>query len=240
VLSVVVPGVLFASFVPNWKAVHTFWLVHQEPFVRGLAGAAILGVIGAGIAGAVWLGASAGRRPAGMARACVVVLLVAGLLPGVLVGSATAAAWNWSARLRWLGDSSTVVILGQLARYGFLPGLIGVVLARSEPEDERASRRLDGADGLFGWARACLPWGAGSIAAAGMALGILGFHEIEASVILQPPGVDSFARQMLQFLHYARTQELCVGALLTMAVGLALAALVAAVDRLAGIRWGRL
>ena len=76
-------------------------------------------------------------------------------------------------------------------------------------------------------------------AAAGLAVGVLAFHEIEAAVILQPAGLDSFARQMLNFLHYAKTQELCAGALLTVLVGVVGAALAVICDRLAGVRWRR-
>jgi ABC-type spermidine/putrescine transport system permease subunit II len=138
-----------------------------------------------------------------------------------------------------MGDSAMIVVLGHTARFGFVPVLIGAFLARSERPDERDSRRLDGAEGLRGWSLACLPGGAGTVAAAGLAAGVLAFHEIESAVILQPAGLDSFPRQMLAFLHFFRRQELCCGALLTIGVGVAGGVLAVVCDGLAGVRWRR-
>lgn len=235
-LAVVGPGVLFAGFIPNMRAVQTFWHVHSEPFGMSLGLSCCLSLAGGLVAASVWLGLSGGRAARSMAGACTAVLLISGLVPGVLVGSAVSSAWNisWT---HWMGDSELIVGLGHLARFGFVPAMIGALLAGSEPPEERDSRRLDGAEGLAGWARACLPAGVGTVAAAGLAVGLLSFQEIESAVILQPPGLDSFPRQMLAFLHYARTQELCIGALLTMAVGVLGAVLAVVSDAGAGIRW---
>lgn len=237
--AVVVPAVLFACFLPGWRAMHTFWLVHHGPFLTSLGLSAAMGVVGAAIAAAAWLGLSGGRTTDRIATACGAVFLVAGLLPGVLVGSATSSAWNAWPPLHWMGDSTLIVVLGHIARFGFVPILIGAFLARAEPAEERDARRLDGAEGLKGWLIACLPAGLGTVAAAGLAVGVLSFHEIEAAVILQPAGLDSFARQMLGFLHYAKMQELCAGALLTILVGVVGAVLAVICDRLAGVRWRR-
>jgi ABC-type Fe3+ transport system permease subunit len=235
-LSVVMPGVLFGWFVPNLRALHTFWLVHHQPLETGLGLGAAAATTGAAIAGAVWLGLAGGRSVRGIASLCCAALLISGLLPGVFVGSAVASAWNAWDGTRWMGDSAAIVVLGHLARFGFVPAVVGAYLARAEPIDERDSRRLDGAEGLKGWALACLPGGLGTVVAAGLAAGILSFHEIESAVILQPPGLDSFPRQMLGFLHYARTQEVCAGALLIMGVGVLGAGLAVVCDAASGNR----
>jgi ABC-type Fe3+ transport system permease subunit len=237
VVSIIVPAVLFGAFVPGWGALRTFLRVHHEPLVSSLALGGTMAVVGAGLAAAAWFGCAAGRGPRRLVSVCLGALLVAGLLPGVLVGSAVAMAWNGWSWMRWVAESPGIVVLGLTARFGFLPMLIGVLLARAESASERDSRAIDGALGLKGWMSACLPAGVGTVAAAGIGAGILGFHEIEAAVILQPAGVDGLPRQMLGFLHFARTQELCAGALLTVGVGALGAVLAVACDRLAGVRW---
>lgn len=235
-MSVVVPAVLFGVFVPGLGALRTFWRVHHSPVLASLALAGAVAAIGAGMAIAAWGALACGGRWRWAVNSALAAFVFAGLAPGILMGSAISGAWNAWGLARWIGDSSVIILLGHIARFGFVPLLVGSYLAQTEPRAERDSRRLDGADGLWGWAWASLPGGLATAVGAGVAAGVLAFHEIEAAVVLQPPGLESFPRQMLQFLHYAWTQELCAGALLVILVGLAGAVVVGVLGRLGPAR----
>ena len=58
-------------------------------------------------------------------------------------------------------------------------------------------------------------------------MGALSFQEIEASIMVLPPGVESLARDMLQHLHFARTEELSVTSVIVVSIGLGIAGLAA-------------
>jgi ABC-type spermidine/putrescine transport system permease subunit II len=216
--SVVIPAALMAASVHSARSVATFWRVSGDSILQSAGIAAATGAACAAIACATWAGLSAGGWVLAGTRLCVALLLAGGLMPGVLIGAATAEAWN-TGPLHWVGDTWVIVVLGHVARFGFLGALLGVWMARSEPEDERRLRAIDVGGSLRGWARAALPPQGGVLAAGSIAAGLLSFHEIEAGVVLQPPGLDSFARQMLQLLHFARTEELSAGVLIVLGIG---------------------
>lgn len=219
--SVLLPLVIFAASIRESRSLITFWRVGGEGFVASAGIAAGAGSVGALIAaaGAIGFGSSRAVR---LATAWLAgLLLVASLVPGVLVGSATAAAWNRFEATRWVGDSGLILVLGHIARFGSVAALVGWWLARTEPPDERALRRLDGGDTLRGWARASLPTQAGGIVGAGLAVACLSFHEIEASVMLQPPGAGNLAQTVLSFLHFARMEEMSAAAVYILGLGLA-------------------
>lgn len=221
--SVFVPVVLFIGSLPSATSLVRFWAVADEAIVSSALIAAGAGCMGVLIAGAAWLAFAGGRVSARVASVCAGALVVAGLLPGVLVGSAMAAAWNAWGPTRVLADSGVVLVVGHTARFGFLAALAGWWLARSEPAELRDLMRLDGVGFGRGWMAARLPPGAGPLAGVGLGLAALSFHEIEAAVILQPPGTESFARVMLENLHFARMEALSAGALYAIAGGLGLA-----------------
>ena len=81
--------------------------------------------------------------------------------------------------------------------------------------------------GLGGWRLACLPVQAPALIGAGIVVGLLSFHEIEAAVQIQPPGAGNLARRLLDYLHYARLQDLSAAAVLLIGSGVT-AALAAA------------
>ena len=158
------------------------------------------------------------------------------LVPGVLVGDAWVRALGWPGltAVPLLGgilgdvrDHPVSIVLAQGTRLAFVPVLAGWWMARREPAVDRDSRALDRAEGPVGWWRA---WGArwpGLILGAGMATLALSMHEIEATVLVQPPGVDVLARLVLDDLHFERPDQRSAAGLLLMFAALGPALLTA-------------
>jgi hypothetical protein len=150
-----------------------------------------------------------------------VCLSVTALVPGVLVGAAIA---SWIAPSpEWLRDSALAVILAHIARFGIIGVICGHLAARAETISEQDARRLDGGVGFRGWLVACLPWQWGILLSGSICAAALSLHEIEATIMVTPPGMDTIARQMLQHLHFARTEELSVTSVALVLVGTSLA-----------------
>jgi ABC-type Fe3+ transport system permease subunit len=233
-LSVGAPVVLFATSLRSWRSVETFWRVTGGAVWNSAAVAVAAGAVCGSLAAACWYLASGpisrGRR--GVVVPLVVgVLLLSGLAPGVLVGSMIARAYNAWAGVAWIGDSAAVLVLGHIARFGFVAALAGVLLARTEPAALRDARVLESGDSVRGWLRAALPPQLGAVAGVGIVCGLLSFQEIEATVLLQPPTAagGSFAQRMLQHLHFARMEDLSAGVLVVSGAGLVICAVVVAI-----------
>ncbi len=227
--SVIAPGLLMSIDIRHAGFIADFWRTHAGAFTVTALVACAVALIAGAIATAVWMGLSAHGAPrwGRVTRWSIVALVAAGLTPGILVGYATATAWN---RLGIVSDTSALVsiALAHTARLGFVGALVGWWAARSEAPEERALRRIDGADTIPGWFRAAWPTQSGLILAATLAVGLLSFHEIEASVMLQPPGLDSFPRQMLQLLHYNRMEDVAGAVVVVLGCGLLASAAVVA------------
>ncbi len=228
-LSVIAPGLLMAMDIRHPGFVADFWRAHAQGCLVTGAVAGVVAIVAAALSIAVWIGLDAwrGRVWREITRWCVVALIAAGLVPGVLVGSATAAAWNR------LDISSPVidlgaVVLAHVARFGFVAALVGWWAARCEPVEERALRVIDGADSLPGWFRTAWPAQSGLILAGAAAVGLLSFHEIEAAMMLQPAGFQSFPQQMLQLLHYNRMEDVATAVVVVLGCGLLASGLVVA------------
>ncbi len=228
-LSLLVPIALFAANLRDLASLRAFWALSSGAIGNSLLVAGCVAIVGLAIACAAWFAWA--NVP--VARPFLVLLssifLVAGLLPGVLIGAATREAWDaidqpWA---RAFGDSWSIVVAGHLARFAFLPFAVGLVLARNEPRVLADLRRIDAGASLRAWAIA------GALPALPILLGValvlacLSFHEIESAVMLEPPSASggSFARVMLQQLHFNRTNELAAGVLITVAGSVALALL---------------
>lgn len=219
-VSVLAPAAFFVGSIRQAGSIPRFWRANGEAIRTSTAVALAAAGVGVLIAICAWQTFARGGRAARVAAVCLGVLLAGALLPGILVGSATAAAWNMFDATRTLADSEAVVVLGHVARFGAFAALAGWWLAATEPAEQRALRRLDGADTPTGWAAAALPGGLAPLLGTGAAIAALSFHEIEAAVMLQPPGSESFARVMLQNLHFARMEDLSAGAVLVIGAGL--------------------
>lgn len=194
-----------------------------------LAVAAAAGLICA----STWIGFSRpGDSPASswarrLAAGACGLLLLGALLPGVLVGSALAHAVARPGAPLWLADSQVPLVVAHIARFGFLPALLGAWAAASGPAALRDLRRLDGATGLRFFPPLELQRAWTLPVGAAIAAFVLSFHEIEATVMLQPPGHHALAQQLLEQLHYARDRRLAAAALNLLGSGTLLALLAA-------------
>ncbi len=137
-------------------------------------------------------------------RAATLAFLIMGLLPGVLVGSAAAHAWTALPSALRPAPSWFIVVLAHLARFGFVPLLVGWWVAHHEPPLLRDLRRLDGAVHPAAWFSAVFRAKWPHIVGVAVALVALSFHEIEATVFVQPPGPQALSQQLLASLHFAR------------------------------------
>lgn len=198
------------------------WIKMDSPALWASAWVAAGGAtIAAGFG--VALAASRGSaHPA--ARACARAAGAAGLfgmlVPGVFVGAAIA-------RMGLVGPAAGGAgsVLAAAARVACVGAVAGLVVAGSEPADERASRAIDGAGDAWGWLRANR-WRAWRLGL-GVWLGafVLALHEIEASVMVRPPGRGNLPQQMLADLHYARLEQLSAGGVVLGALGIGLGVL---------------
>jgi len=231
-LSVLVPLALFAGSLRDGRSIPRFWRLQSDSIWQSLAVAAAVALIGLALTLAVWAGLSVSRTPRPNTAApsatlwCIRALLAAGLLPGVLVGAAISAAIQATegpTGMDWLADSPAVMVLAHVARFGFVPALVGYWLYATEPPSERDLRRIDGAEGLSGWCSTCLPTQAGTVAGAALGSAALSLHEVETAVILQPPGTASLAQTILGYLHFARMEEMSAAAVILVGGGLLLA-----------------
>jgi ABC-type spermidine/putrescine transport system permease subunit II len=155
--------------------------------------------------------------------------LIAGLLPGILIGSSTLHALAYLGNFgSWLGDSPAILVIAHMCRFGMVPAVAGCLLGRMIDADERSLRRLEGAESPAGFIGALSAGQWGIIAAAALLAGAMSLHEIEAAVIVSPPG-DSLARLILGYLHQSRDEDLSAATLWMIALsGLAAA----------GVAWG--
>lgn len=231
-LSVLLPLFMFARNIGSVRTMATFWRSQSGAIEGSVETSAILLVAGTGIAVATALSLEGGGWARRVCLACIGLWLVAGLMPGVLVGSATATAWNrfdWTYRL---ADTPAIVVVTHLSRYGFLAALLGWWMHRTDPLDERELRLLDGADHGVAWFRAAALPQLPVLVGGCLAVAVLGFHEIEASVFVQPPGYGRFSQVLLELLHYERRSDLAAAVVTVTGAGL-----VAAV--VAGLLTGR-
>jgi len=218
--------------------VRTFLRLHADALVDSL-GVALL-VLGAGVL--IGLGVSALEHGAGRSRLATVtvaLLVATALLPGVLVGSAilrTLSAVDW---LRPALDAPSIVSVAHLARFGFIPAIVALWLARTTPPETLAMRRLDGAESLAGWTRTTLPVQLPAILAGALVAAALSLHEIEAAVMLAPPGADSLARRLLEMLHFSRMRELTAGTLVLLAIAFGWGVLLVLLGGMTGPRANR-
>ncbi len=214
---VAVPLVSFAMSIHRLSSFETVWQTSREAALTSVSVAGVCGALGMLLAAWVASG-QVGRKTQILA---IVGFGVMALVPGVLVGGAVAALWRGGPR--WLNETWLIVVLAHFARFGVVGVLTGIFAARSESVSEQEMRRLEGGEGIVGWLQACLPWQWGILAAGGLAMGALSFQEIEASIMVTPPGVESLAREMLQHLHFARTEELSVTSVMVVSTGLVIA-----------------
>lgn len=233
-LSTAVPALVLAVALREQRSLALFWAETGGgmDLLRSLGLAGLVAILASLLALLTSAALSGARRsPSGIA-ACVaiVVFLALAFTPGVLLGSAILRASNTDATA-FLADTPVGLVLAHLSRFGAVAALAGWFLARCEPAPLRDARLLEDPS-LAGWARAALPPQIPGLLAAGLAVGALSIHEIEAAALLSPPGLETFPRRTLSMLHYLRMEELTAAMLWTLALGLLLAISIAALSTL--------
>lgn len=208
-------------------------------FVRlaghGIASSAATGAAVGAIALTLALGAShavAARSSASLALRPLLALAIAwALLPGVLVGASVAQFVRLPMAPSILADSAAPMVIAHVARFAFLPLAVGVWLGSTESAPIAELRRVDGAVTLGAWLRTALPAQLAPAAAAAVAAGFLSFHEVEAAIQVQPPGIQYLPQRLLQWLHYERTTELSAAGAFLLGSGLIVCGVVVLVAR---------
>ncbi|MFI4897289.1 MAG: hypothetical protein ACIARR_05640 [Phycisphaerales bacterium JB059] len=210
------PLLLFALSIRSPDSLWRFWRLSAAGVAHTLLGALAVTLLTLLIALALSLILSTGSRAGARFSVFIVRLLLLGALaPGVLIGAALVEAFP---RL----DPAALPPLAGVARFGFL-GAVGACLgAWSEPPERRDARRLT-AVGPRAWALACLPPQAPLLLGLSLAAGLMSLHEIEASVIVQPPGRASLAQQILGYLHFSRMEDMSAAGLWLVGGGVVLA-----------------
>ncbi len=223
---------LYARSLVSWRSVPLFLRLAEEPLEASGMVAVAVGVVTGMIACGVWIGLGQTDRPVRtVVQLSIGALLLGGLVPGVLIGTAVRTAFDAWPALRPLADSPLALGVGHVARFGCVAALAGCFLAANESREQRAMRQVDGATGVTGWMIACLRADWAVVVGTGVACACLSLHEIEAAVILQPPGTPSLAQLLLGYLHFAKTQEMSAAAVVLVSGGVVLAVSAALLTR---------
>ncbi len=174
---------------------------------------------------------SRAARPGLLAGLWLVTLLalIAGLLPGVLIGDAFALA---AVHLpNWLRDSAAFVGVVGVARFALVP--IGWVLLDRRAEklallDLAAS---DGATFPRSYLRVTLPASRPALLGGSIAAGVLCLTEVTATQFVVPPGLGSLSVTLLNEIHFGRQDDVIALCLCVLAFVAAVGALLGALRR---------
>ncbi|MEX2114031.1 MAG: ABC transporter permease subunit [Pirellulales bacterium] len=225
-----------ATLERDWSAVQCLAMTLGSPwrFAREMAWTAVIGALAASAAVAIGLplawSARGGGWRAAPAWATVAICLA---VPGPLVGLAIIKLFNapQAPILGWLYDHSIAPIwLAQTVRSLPLPTLILWYGLRTIPADVLSSARLDGASPLVRFLRIALPQRWPVLAAAWLVALAVATGELDASILVVPPGVSTLPIQIFGLIHYGVDDQVAgislfmLVALLGYAVALALVA----------------
>jgi hypothetical protein len=234
-LSVVAPLALFAGHLHSWSSIPKFIRTTSQAIVQN---GVVAGIVGLGVAILMVLAWSAAVswRGGRVGLAVGLGLLAAGVLvPGILVGAGVLQGIEVGGRLlpglQDLRDGIGGLVWGHVARFGGIGALAGVVLGLAEGREARELRAIDGC----GWWRTVSegllkPWG-GVVVAVGVAGGLLSMFEIEATILLVPPGPGSLSHTILGFLHFAKDEQLCAAGVAIIGGGVVIASVAAGLAR---------
>lgn len=228
-LAVVVPLILFTNALEELASVPRTLQLDLDAWLASARASIAPGLIAVCITLATWHGLSTGARLARRLTAAAITLLAfTALAPGILIAAAIA---RFAAVLP-IDPTAWALAAAHVARFGFVAALLGCALAAVEPAWKRDLRCADGARSLRALAASAGPAAIAVPLAAGVLVALLSFHEIEAAVLLTPPGRGALARTLLDRLHYARQEDLSAACLILAAVAsfvglLALAAMAA-------------
>jgi len=231
--SVLIPWSIFAANIRTPSAFSTFFRTSGRAISDSLVTSLVSALAAVALAAAVWFAAGVTGRPGFTTRLGIRIITIGAFIPGVLAGAMLLDTYN---SFDFIVETRLIRVAADLSRFGIVAVLAGCVAAGAETDAHRAARRIDGADTPAGWIRTNLPIGIGLIVAAGLAVALLAFHEIEAAVIVQPPGIASLAQRILGYLHYARTEAMSAAGVVLIGGGALLALAAASLVSIATIR----
>ena len=215
-LSTIVPLIAMFITLSDWRSIPYFWRSNHGAILdSGLIALLSAGVtIIVAMLCAYALGHSS-RRSRRIGAWGVLVFVVLGLLPGVLVGAAIARS-----TLPWLDQGWLGSAVASCTRSVCIGAIIGALCAASESVERRSIRWQLVGPSVQGWTRSALPGMIAPILGSGIIAGLYALYEIEASIMVRPPGMDNLPQQLLSDLHYARLEELSAAGINLMIVGL--------------------
>ncbi len=223
VLAVGIPIALFATRLNSFTSLERFWTLNANAVAHTATIAALVACFGFLFAVLVAWGLESRRPLSTLVRASVRFTVILGLVPGILVGSVINRTLG---SITWLADSPLIVVFAHLARFAIVPALVACWVVRHEPQSQRSLRILESGNRFIPWLKTTGLPALAPLLASGLAAGLLSLHEIESAVQVMPPGQDSLPRQILQYLHFSRLEEMSAAAVWLVVVGLVLAAIV--------------
>lgn len=146
-----------------------------------------------------------------LSKSLVFVLVAVGLIPGVLVGASMAQSSV---------DGYAAVVLAACARTALIGAIVGALIAASEPGAQRALRWVEGSVSVIDWSRTVLARSWIAVLGSALAAGLIALSEIEASVMVRPPGMGNLPQQLLSDLHFARLEQLSAAGVNLLLVGI--------------------
>ncbi len=220
-VSIVIPVGALCVKLLSQEAMVEAWLTYDHELKMSLMVAGAAGLVsvlmGWGVAGAT--------RSTGMSYAMRGILglsILFGAAPGALVGETFIAAYN-SGPFGWVYDHWPIVMLGNVARFGWIAMLGGYLIARFVDRDLQAQAGTDGADesGVLAHLIVMMYWPIWL--ALGAVVAALSMSELPTSALLRVPGFTPIAHLLVEKFH--RFED---GMLVSLSVWLILASLSAA------------
>ncbi len=214
VLAVVLPIVVLALSIDDWRALLLFWSERREALVHSMSIGFFVGLIALMVAllTAFALGHSS-RVFRGLGVGLVFVSTASALLPGILVGAFF---------VQMLPSSGASEVLGLLTRTLVVATVVGAISAAREPGELLSVRWSMGATGLRAWWVAQGSVVMGPCLGAGILCALLAIHEVETSVMMTQAGVSTLSQSLLADLHYARLERLSAALLNIMGLAMVL------------------
>ena len=208
-LGALLPLLAMLITLDDWGSIAYFWKSQRRAMIDS-GGIALFS--GAGAVVVAMLCAMVLSHPNRTTRRfgafSVLTLCVLGLMPGILIGAAIARS-----SLPWLPGGGLVsgwlgAMIASCTRAVFIGAIIGAICAASESQERRSIRWQLAGPSTLGWIRATLPSIYRPILGSGVIAGLYALYEIEASIMVRPPGMENLPQQLLSDLHYARIEQL--------------------------------
>ncbi len=213
--ALVVPIVGLLLKLPSWASIGETVGTYKSDVGWSLAVA--VGAAGIGVAMGIGLVGTAFER-----RLLMAISLLAGAMPGAVVGAALIAAYNRPG-FGWLYSHWPLLVLCGVARFGWVGALAAAVMVRGSAPEVSAAAELDGLNRAGIVARILAPLHWPVIAAAGAIIATLTLAEVAASTLLRTPEFNPLSHVIIEKFH--RFED---GALVTLSLGLMFSTLPAA------------